>query len=65
MCLIMTLPITPHITTPHTSPPLTLPTLHTPPSLTPGGQTAEEKEIMELTQRLINAVIERDFQEYS
>ena len=49
---IMTLPITPH-----TSPPLT--------SHIPGGQTAEEKEILELTQRLINAVIERDFSEYS
>ena len=42
---------------PLTSPPLT--------SHIPGGQTAEEKEILELTQRLINAVIERDFSEYS
>ena len=39
---------------------MTLPVTPHISTLTPGGQTAEEKEILELTQRLINAVIERD-----
>ncbi len=56
-------PPPPHPTI-HTHPPTHTP--HYPhPHTPPGSHTAEEKEIVQATQRLINSIADKDFKEYS